>query len=161
MGDIYASAEQVLVWLGEPIESLSLSNALYEARYLMKERYYVRKPGSQQHGPSHRFVLSRCLLQQHARIAQAVRNTEPRWHTPVWVAQDVIRARRVTVVSGTSTTDLDDIRDMWSFNKEAGGMVDQLRNFKDLAQPNVSLVQTHAIRSTACLGYPLAKQLNP
>jgi hypothetical protein len=168
MGDIYASATTVIVWLGEPPKKPGFSLALFEllvflcdtllralvplvALFSPLTRSDVRN--NLKRLPKWRFTFMRCIRGHHASMSRALKYTEPQWHTRLWVAQEVIRARRVTVRWAAAQQDLTELlQDVLGFavlrasgvGRFLDNMLSQVERFDRLLRPDVSLFEVLA-----------------
>lgn len=81
MGDIYANATRTIVWLGETSGDSEMAMELI--------------------GSTHQSQISSKSLQRVSNLLQRA------WWKRIWVVQEVLKSRRVTMVCGKSEVDID------------------------------------------------------
>ena len=99
MSEVYKIADKVIVWLGETfLHRFSIRN--------VRSRYEeFRMLINHLDEPSWRQWLYGVLHFQPLALEDALTNTNPQWHTRIWVQQEFVLARRVVFRYGTWSLD--------------------------------------------------------
>lgn len=113
MGDIYASATCVNVWLGEPrrCPSMTWTSCRHALSVLVYPSIYVN--WNQRVRMAFKFAQN-----EHGTLADSMQSSSPSWHERVWVIQEFIKASRVRFLSGSHTWTTPQLHPHWTFDRD-------------------------------------------
>ncbi|KAL8915907.1 MAG: hypothetical protein Q9208_008803 [Pyrenodesmia sp. 3 TL-2023] len=111
MGDIYANAEKVIVWLGDEHEDLQAAFYFLD-KFVPKLEYLIKSEESQNRKFSYSFGDPRLYDRLKIWISQEsfdglANFLERAWFQRAWTFQEILLARQIDVICGTKYIDWD------------------------------------------------------